>query len=314
MKKFNFDIVGKKKIFGAISAVCVAAILVVTFILGVKVDITFSGGAIFTYSYEGELDNDEVKSVAEGILNSGVTITETVDSLTNTSNIQISLIEAGAVDSDVQAQLSETLSEDFADNNIEMVSVSNVDPTIGGEFFTKCMVAIGFAFILMLLYIAFRFRKIGGWSAGLFAIVSLLQDAMFVFGTFVIFRIPLDNNFVAAILTILGYSINSTIVLFDRVRENKSLGLRLKINELVNKSINETLARTLASSFTTVSAMIIVCIVAVIYGIDSIISFAFPLVIGLLAGTYSSTFLSGPLWVAWQEHKLKKLKTNKKKA
>ena len=312
MKQFNFDIVGKKKLFTGISVACVAIILALTFILGVKVDITFSGGAIFTYSYEGDLDTAEVKTISEKILNSGVNIQESVNSLTNEPNIQISLIEAGAVDADVQAELSDTLKEKFADNNIAMVNVSNVDPTIGGEFFTKCMVAIGFAFILMLLYIAFRFRKIGGWSAGVFAILSLMQDAMLVFGTFVIFRIPLDNNFVAAILTILGYSINSTIVLFDRVRENKSLGLRITVGELVNKSINETLARTMASSFTTIIAMVIVCIVALIFGINSIISFAFPLVVGLFAGTYSSTFLSGPLWVAWQEHKLNKLKAKKK--
>lgn len=308
MKKFNFDIVGKRKIFVTISCVLIAAIAAVSVFLGVKIDIQFSGGAIFTYSYEGNLDTNKLKPIAEKALSSGVNIQDTKNAVTGKDNIKISLIEAGAVDADVQAELSNTLEKEFPDNKIEMVDVTNVDPTIGGEFFAKCMVAIGFAFILMVLYIAVRFRKIGGWSAGIFAIVSLLHDAIFVFGTFVIFRIPLNNNFVAAVLTILGYSINSTIVLYDRIRENKSLGIRGTTAEIVNKSINETLMRTLNSSFTTIAAMVIVCVVALVFNIESILSFAFPLVIGLIAGAYSSTCLSGPLWVSWQEHKLNKLK------
>lgn len=308
MNKRNFDIVGKKKIFITISAVLIAAILAVTLIFGVKIDITFSGGAIFTYTYEGDIDTAKVKTISEDILNSAVNIQQATDAITGSKKVVISLVEAGAVESEVQAELSQKLQSTLSDNNIKMQDVKNVDPTMGGEFFLKCMVAIGFAFILMVLYIAFRFRKIGGWSAGVFAIITLLHDSIFVFGTFVVFQIPLDNNFVAAVLTILGYSINSTIVLYDRIRENKSLGLRLSISENVNRSINDTLSRTVASSFTTILAMVVVCVVCLVYGIESITSFCFPLVVGLVAGAYSSTFVVGPLWVTWQEHKASKKK------
>lgn len=122
-----------------------------------------------------------------------------------------------------------------------MKKSDNVDPTMGKEFFTKCLVAVAFASLLMVVYIAFRFRKIGGWSAGAMCVVALVHDMIWVFAAFLFLRIPLNDNFIAAALTILGYSINNTIVIYDRVRENKRLlGGSTPLDELVNVSINQT--------------------------------------------------------------------------
>lgn len=310
MKKFNIDFVGKSKIFFSISGILLAVIIGLSFFM-TKIDIEFSGGAVFTYSYTGNVADNDIKAVVKQVLNSDSSIVRSVEASSKKTNLQIRLVESGAVSSEKQAELSNKITEKFKDNAIKMVNVRNVDAAMGAEFFEKCMMAIGFAFILLVLYIAFRFRKIGGWSAGVVAIACLLHDVLFVFGAYVIFQIPLNNNFVAAVLTILGYSINSTIVLYDRIRENKSLGLRLKLPELVNKSINDTLLRNISSNVTTIMAMVIVCIVAFICSIDAIISFAVPLVIGLVVGAYSSCCLSGPLWVTWQEHKSKKAKAEK---
>ncbi|MEG0457856.1 MAG: protein translocase subunit SecF, partial [Oscillospiraceae bacterium] len=136
------------------------------------------------------------------------------------------------------------------------------------------------------------------------AIVALIHDMIIVFGVFVILGYPIDNNFIAVVLTILGYSINDTIVIYDRIRENQGIyGHKLKIGKLVNLSINQTLGRTICTSAATISSVLVIAVVALIANIDSIVSFAIPLLIGMIAGTYSSICISSNLWVLWKERK-----------
>ena len=178
---------------------------------------------------------------------------------------------------------------------------------MGKEFFGKCLVAMAFAAVLMVVYIAFRFNKIGGWSAGTMCVVALLHDMVWVFGAFLFARIPLNDNFIAAALTILGYSINNTIVVYDRIRENKRLlGGNTPLDELVNVSINQTLKRSVMTTITTMIALVCVCVVALVNGLDSILSFAYPMIIGMIAGLFSSICLAPELWVSWKERSAKK--------
>ena len=138
------------------------------------------------------------------------------------------------------------------------------------------------------------------------AVVALLHDVMVVFGTFVVFKMPLDDSFIAVVLTILGYSINSTIVIYDRIRENKRLyGSTKSLGEVVNISVNQTLARSVNTSVATILSMVVVCIVALIFGVNSILSFAFPIIMGLISGAYSSVCLASELWVTWKEKREK---------
>uniref|UniRef100_S0DFI6 Protein translocase subunit SecF n=1 Tax=termite gut metagenome TaxID=433724 RepID=S0DFI6_9ZZZZ len=203
--------------------------------------------------------------------------------------------------------LADNLHNTFAQNNLQTLEVSNVDPTIGNEFLAKCLVAVAFASVLMVVYVAFRFRKIGGLSAGVTAVVALIHDVVIVFGVFIIFRIPINDNFIAVVLTILGYSLNDTIVIYDRIRENERLQSRnADIGKLVDLSINQSFKRSLMTSITTVLAMVVVTVVASIFNVDTIISFSLPLIIGLVSGSYSSICLAGPLWVKWQENKQRK--------
>lgn len=165
----------------------------------------------------------------------------------------------------------------------------------------------------MIIYIAIRFKRISGWSAGVTAVIALLHDVAMVYATFVIFRMPLDDNFIAVALTILGYSINDTIVVYDRVRENKRIyGKSLNTAELMNKSLNQSLSRSIHTSVTTIMAMTIVLIISIIFGIESIFTFAFPMIIGMISGVYSTLCISSSLWVDWQNHKEKR--TGHKKA
>ena len=127
-----------------------------------------------------------------------------------------------------------------------------------------------------------------------------------IYAVFVICGIPLNNNFIAAVLTILGYSINATIVVYDRVRENKRLMGKVMVAELVNTSVNQSLTRSINTTVATVLALLAACIMALIFNVDSILTFAFPLIVGMVSGVYSSLCISSSLWVVWQEHKAKK--------
>ncbi len=297
-KTFNFDFIGKRKLFFTISIVLVAFSILSTFIFGVDLDIQFKGGTIITYVYDGDLDCDGFVKDAKDILGGiGVQYTTGVDFSSGKSNIQLSLTSTSGLSSDKQFELTNSLTEKYAENNIDLVESSDVSPSSGREFFLKCIVAVILSSIVLIIYIAIRFKKIGGWLAGICAIVALLHDCIIVYGTFIVCGMPINANFMAVVLTILGYSINNTIVIYDRIRENSKLyGRKMTREENVNLSINQSLTRSINTSLTTVAAMLAVTIVAAVYGVTSIISFSLPVMVGMIAGTYSSVCLVAVLW------------------
>ena len=166
----------------------------------------------------------------------------------------------------------------------------------------RCLLALAIAAVLLLIYVGFRFRKIGGLTAGVAALIALLHDLLIVFFTFVIFGIELDNNFVAVMLTILGYSLNDTIVIFDRVRTLRRRS-DAPLADVVNDSLHHVMRRTIITTVTTCVAILAVLVVAIVMNVNSIISFALPMLLGAISGSYSSLFLSGPIWVKWMERR-----------
>lgn len=305
--KLNFDFIGKKKIFFIISACLILIIALTSVIGGVKMDVQFKGGTIVTYAYEGTIDENELKNLVENTIDMNVSL-NFKGGISGKDSFDITLTETKGLDSAKQNALSDALIAKYGDQ-IELLSNTSVDPVIGKEFFYKSIVAVAFAALVLIIYIGFRFKKIGGWSAGVMAVVALFHDVIIVFGVFVIFRMPLDYNFIAVILTILGYSINDTIIIYDRIRENEKLyGVKKGLDSLVNKSINETMARTINTTISTMISMVVISVVAFVSGVTSILSFSFPLLIGLLSGTYSTVFIAGPLWVTWQNYRMKKSK------
>lgn len=303
MKLATFDFIKNKKTYFIISISLVVLTLLCSLIVGVNLDIQFKGGSIITYSHSGELSAADFRSTIEKHLGQGVNLQEQTNVATGEMNYVVSLTSTDGLSIDEQAALSEALEAAYPDNDVQTVSVNNVNPTIGSEFFRKCLVAVTLAALLMVVYIAFRFRRIGGWSAGVMCVVALLHDTMIVFLTFVLCRFPINDNFIAVVLTILGYSINATIVVYDRIRENeKRFGRKAEMGDVVNASINQSMTRALNTTITTAVAMLVICIVALVQGVSSILSFAFPLLVGILAGFYSSICLSGPLWVTWQRY------------
>ena len=310
-EKKSIDFVGLRKRFLTISSCLMAVILLCAVVFGVRLDTEFTGGAMITLSYEGEFTTADVQKTASAALGSKDLTLQTGENVaTGEQTLKISMPGNETVTTDQVENLLDSLNETYPDNGFVQLSLSNVSAAMGTKFLQKSLVAVLFALVLILLYIGFRFQKIGGLTGGMMAVLALLNDLMVVFGTFVLLRTPLDGNFIAAMLTILGYSINDTVVVYDRIRENRTLmEKKTSFEELVNHSVNQSARRTIITTVTTVMALGVMCIISKLYGLDSIFTFAFPLMMGMISGVYTSLCVSTSAWVLWSERK-----TGKKKA
>ena len=308
------NVVKNKKKFYTISTSLIVVFALVAVIFGLKVAIEFKGGTLLSYSFEGDLDTNKVEAVVEDTLNEKVTVKTGEQFSTGIKTVEISFASSEGLSFDKLSKLDEELTKQLPDNNLEGLSTTDVSPANGKSFFLKCLVAVVFAAVVMVVYIGFRFKKIGGWSAGCMAVVALVHDMIMVFGSFVIFRFDIDANFMVVLLTILGYSINATIIIYDRIRENRRLyGNKFTDEEMVNMSVTQTIGRSIHTTVTTVMAMSVVCVVCAICGVTSIISFVLPLIVGMIAGVYSSNCIAPTLWVMWQKRNKKNTGRSKKK-
>ena len=301
----SINFIGNRKKFYTFSCALIAVVLVFCGIFGVKMDVEFKGGSMITLAYEGDADLNDLKSTIGTELGKSNLTLQTGSDISGNQTLTVTLPGSDTLTTEQLDNLLTAMNEQYPDNKFVQNEVSNVDATIGKEFLLKSVVALVAACVLILLYVAYRFRKIGGLKAGSTAIVALLHDMFVVFGVFVLLRIPLNGNFIAALLTILGYSINDTVVIYDRIRENSALygKKQMSLAELVNLSVNQSFARSLMTSITTCLALGVVCVVSVIYRLDSIYSFAFPLLFGMVSGVYSTICIATPLWVDWKNKK-----------
>ena len=301
----HINFIGNRNKFYTFSCALIAIVLVFCAVFGVKMDVEFKGGSMVTLSYEGDVDLPSLKSEIGSQLGQSDLTLQTGSDISGNQTLTVTLPGSQTLTTEQLDDMLTAINEAHPENNFEQNEVSNVNATIGKEFLFKSLVALVAACVLILAYVAFRFRKIGGLKAGSTAIVALLHDMFVVFGVFVILRIPLNGNFIAAVLTILGYSINDTVVIYDRIRENSALYSKKQMGlaELVNLSVNQSFSRSLMTSITTCLALGVVCVVSVIYRLDSIYTFAFPLLFGMVSGVYSTICIATPLWVDWKSKK-----------
>ena len=309
MKKFNIDFYKNKKIFFIISAALLVIGLICNVIFGAKLDIQFAGGAMIKYSVDGEVDANEIDALVEEATDRMVSVA--TNQVIGSDEYQVTVSFAGnkGVTLDEQQMVAEKLSAAYADRTFNVVESSSVDPTMGTRFFQKRLVCLMITFVLLLGYIALRFRKIGGLMAGVTAIIALLHDVAIVYFAFIIFGFPVNDVFIAVILTILGYSLNDTIVIYDRIRENRKLAATNNPDALpgiVNLSLNQTMLRSILTSVTTFLALLVVYIVAAIYGLTTVTTFALPMMVGVVVGCYSSLCIAAPLYTMWTIRKAKK--------
>ena len=283
----------------------------------------------YNYSYTGEISADALQNSGELISGTptDIELSETDDGtqiltvvftketfsdseaemLTETLNEKFSGNAVAFVDSVNKVHpnaLTERLMNKFPDNNIDSPNVNNVSSNTAREALIKCLVAVIFAAIVIIIYIAIRFRKIGGWSAGLCSVFALCHDLIVAVAVSILFGFEFDKNTVAVLLTILGYSINNTIVIYDRIRENRSLFPKATLSERINISCTQSLTRSIRTSITTISTMLIISVVVFVTGYHSLLSFSVPLMFGLISGTYSSIFVAPVTW-SWMKNKEK---------
>ena len=261
---------------------------------GLKLGIDFTGGTLFEYQLERTATAEEVKVALSNVIEVG--------SVTSTQNNTF-IIKTKHLEQDQIKKIQERLAQDFG--NLESRRVEIVGPVIGEELTRKAIIALLFSFIAIILYIAFSFRKVpkpaSSWKFGVTAIIALVHDILIVVGVFAIFghflKVEVDTLFVTALLTIIGFSVHDTIVVFDRVRENLAKNIGRKFTEIVNISVVQTLGRSLNTSLTVV----FVLTALLLFGGESLRWFTVALLIGIISGTYSSIFNATALLTLWEE-------------
>lgn len=285
--------VEKFKITGAISLIIILIGVAFFAFSGFEQDVDFAGGMTMYVDMGAQVDLDELAAFVEN------NTPESINPVVQRSDGNQVIIKTLAVDTDVREALQAALLAEYKLEESAVLQVDNVDATVGDELQAQALSATLIASLLMLIYIGFRFEL----RTGLAAVICLIHDVLIMLTVYLVFRIPVNSNFIAAILTIVGYSINNTIVVFDRVRENLNKNKRGDVTEIVNASIQQTLGRSINTTVTTLLPVIMLFI----FGVTSIRQFTIPLMVGLVAGTYSSVLLAGPIWVA-----LKKVRFGKK--
>ncbi len=273
------NIIKNRKIYAMISTIIIVIGLLMFFVKGLNYGIDFSGGTLIEVNVGKFIEVDEVRKIVDeydsgaSIIHAGsekdtVIIKSTKDMKNNEiSNIVNKFVEKYGV----------------AEDNYQS---KKFGATISDEIKNKALLSTVIATVLMLAYITWRFQ----FAFGLAAIIALAHDVLIMLAVYSIFRIPVNNSFIAAILAVLGYSINDTIVIFDRIRENFKLYPRQTMEETINSSIKKSLSRTINTSVTTLVAVVVLYAL----GVEDIKVLALPLIIGILSGTYSSLFIASP--------------------
>ena len=303
MKYYSFY--SHRRLFFAISILLLAVGLAMLIINGVQLDIQFKGGAILKYSYTGTLDTDAVAEFTSQKLNRLVSAQETKDLTTGETRVALQLAGEYGMSAAQQAELNQSLAAQFPENAVTSVETSLVEPFFGQRFLQRGVLAVILAMLLILVYEWITFRKIGGLSAGVTALAALLHDLLVVFFTCVVARIPIGDTFVAVALSIIGYSINDTIVIYDRIRENRQRYPKEPIERVADLSIRQSMMRCINTNVAVSLSVALVYFFAQRASLESIISFALPMLIGSISGCYSTLCLAGPLWVMWQKHAAK---------
>ncbi len=276
-----FNIIEKRSIFFIISAIIIIA-GIVGFVVngGFNTDIDFTGGTEIYVNIGAEYDEMAIRDALKGVEDIEI-------SSVQKSGDNEAIIKTSELSQEQKVAAQDAIKAAFTNSTI--LSVDNVSASVGKELWNNAATSIAIAAILMLIYITFRFELLTGISA----VIALIHDMLVMMSVYALFQFPVNTSFIAAILTILGYSINATIVVFDRVRENTRFLKKDSFANVVNKSIWQTMARSINTSITT----LIVLVVLYVLGVPSIKEFALPLIIGVVCGCYSSVFLAGQFWV-----------------
>ena len=288
LPKIRFDILKRSKLWFAISLLIIIPGIFCMFTKGFNFGIDFTGGTIIEMEFQQEVTLPQVRDVLREYNLDNATIQLSGD----VSNVEASkdvMIRTMDLEENDRKAVMASLKDEIGDYTV--LREEKVGATIGGELITDALMATVISWILIILYVSYRFE----WRFGVAAILTLIHDVLIVLSVFSFMQKQVDSSFVAAILTIIGYSINDTIVIFDRIRENQRLHFKRggDLNELANRSIYQTLTRSLYTVFT----VLFTTFALYFFGGDTTKDFSFALLVGFFSGSYSSIFVASPLWV-----------------
>ena len=291
------DIIGKRKIWYAISSLLIIASLFFMVTRGFNMGIDFTGGTIMDLRFEKVVNINDVRAVLNeyNLSNSTIQLSGESSSSTESENVMIRTVDLEEQErKEVMAGLTDKLGA------YQVLREEKVGATMGTELIMNAIYATIISWLLIIAYVSYRFE----FKFGISAVLGLAHNVIIVLGAFALTQRQIDSSFVAALLTIIGYSINDTIVIFDRIRENLKLHFRKNgdIVELVNTSIYQTMTR----SIYTVSTVLFATFALYFFGGDTTKDFAFALLIGFFCGAYTSIFIASPLWVTFRRYSDKK--------
>jgi preprotein translocase SecF subunit len=295
----KIDFMKTRTLFFYISLVLTISSVLTVAITGVDFGIDFTGGSELAVKFDKVIHTDEIR----GSIERGKFHGAEIKSYGEENQFLIRMRESGKA----AERAIDVLRNDFPNNKIELLKTDTIGPKVGKELFNMGILAVILAVIAIMLYIAFRFE----FKFGLGAIVALVHDVVVAFGIvnlvhhLGIINIEFNQNMIAAMLTVVGYSVNDTVIVFDRVRENMEKHKGLHFVKLINLSINETLSRTI----NTVLTVVIVLLIIVLFGGPVLQGFAFTMLVGITFGTYSSVYVASA-FVVWYLRKVKKIEVD----
>ena len=298
------DIIGKKYLYFLISIIIIIPGLVSLILFGLNLSIDFTGGTRFSFLFPGKVKMAAKEKIRNGLIKQDIRIS-TIEISDRLVFVRTSPMNQGQND-----KFIESIAKEF--KGVKQTEFETIGPTVGKETTANAVKAIMLACVLIVLYITWAFRKVpkpvSSFRFGICTIIALIHDVLVVVGVFSIlghfFKIEIDSLFITAVLTIIGFSVHDTIVVFDRIRENLKRMIGSPFPTVVNDSILQTLSRSLNTSITTLLALVGI----LIFGGESIRWFVVALIVGITSGTYSSIFNAAPLLVVWHEWKEKRTK------
>lgn len=307
-EKKILDFSGKRKWIFLFTACVLLTGTILSSVNGMKLDTQFTGGVILKYTCSGKADTEKLREDVEAVLDRPANIQITEDPASGQQKLAVTLAGNKGISPEEQQEVTKALNGEEG-QEYKLSETYAVEPYIGAKALKISIIAIVLSALFIVIYIRIRFSAMSGLAAGITAVAALLHDILIVVFVFGVCRIPVNDAFVAVTLTIIGYSINDTIVLYDRIRENRKNSKKGEtLAKLVDRSITETLGRSVNTAFTVVACVFIIFLFSVFYHIESIQVFSLPLLAGMISGCYSSVCIAGPLWVCWEEHKQKKKK------
>ena len=311
------DLIGKKNYFFAFSLLILLTGVVFYFINGFKLDIQFQGGTIIQVQMPDDtFDTSKAEEIVKNTINKTATAQKSStynaeDTANKMHLLVLNIASQNTLNESERTKVIDALKAEFSVKPDAQINVNSIEPFIGDEIKVNALKAVFWASLIIILYVWWRFKVMSGLPAGVMAIVALLHDILIMLTVYAIFKIPLNDSFVAAVLTVIGYSMNDTIIIYDRIRENSKLLRKVPVGELVNKSVVQTLNRSINTVVTVLICIVTVFVFASIHNIQSIKDFTLPLIVGISSGMYSSIFIASSLYVLWMERKGKKKITSK---